>query len=271
MDDSTNYTVYLETYMFYYWRFQSVPLLITIWIIFSNSLTLATIYKSRVLRSTNIYMLVACLAGVDLWAGLMLIPHLLLTHVRSIGDFRWCMATLATGIFPMYNTIQHQGLITMDRYLAIMHPLLYETIFTTQRLKIAIITSWLTSLLCTMIGFAFPTDAGYCFTLASADSTYLLSCVIGPYFIFCIVFALMHARIWKVASLQMYTDETSAKGQKLQLAFSVCWTLLYSNSGVNFLIYAFGNSVFREKLMKILPKFCQRTTTVESVQLGRLD
>ncbi|ELU15645.1 hypothetical protein CAPTEDRAFT_92917 [Capitella teleta] len=195
-------------------------------------------------------------------------------------------------------------MIAADRYLAIMHPLLYQKAITPARLKIAVLFSWVTSLLWTMIAFAFQTDVGNCYTLASADGTYVMTFIIVPYFLTCPVFILMHARVWKVAtaqvrqikaeitasqgdtkiidehratkmcvltllafilltvpffvvvSMQIYADRLSEKGKKLQVAFSICWTLLYSNSGVNFLIYAFGNSVFREKLMNILPKCC---------------
>ena len=56
-----------------------------------------------------------------------------------------CLITIAASIAPTVNSLLHLAIVTLDRYIAIMYPLRYDTMFNTKRLVACIVSCWITS------------------------------------------------------------------------------------------------------------------------------
>ena len=110
-----------------------------------NVLVVLAVATRRPLR-TNANILLACLAGSDLLAGLIGHPVTMameLKRIRSDGPF--CTVEKVSSITiaeVVCASLNHLLLIGIDRYVSIKHPLSYRNMVTKPRIKAGILFAW---------------------------------------------------------------------------------------------------------------------------------
>ena len=110
-----------------------------------NALAVFTVTTKRTLQS-NSNILLACLAGSDLFAGMVGLTLSVVVNVKrafSIEPF-CAMETVhfVTLAGPTYVSLGHLVLISVDRYIAIKDALRYRVIVTKQRIKKGVLAAW---------------------------------------------------------------------------------------------------------------------------------
>ena len=110
-----------------------------------NALAIFTVTKNRSLQS-NSNILLACLAGSDLFAGMGgLTLNVAVNVKRAFTIEPFCALETAhfiTLFGPTYVSLGHLVLISVDRYIAIKEALRYRVIVTKQRIKKGVIAAW---------------------------------------------------------------------------------------------------------------------------------
>ena len=110
-----------------------------------NVLVIFAVATRRSLR-TNSNILLACLGGSDLLAGLVGHPVSIAVQLKRIhGDGPFCaLEKASTIIFVEVSlaSLNHFLLIGLDRYVAVKHALRYRHIVTKQRIKVGILSAW---------------------------------------------------------------------------------------------------------------------------------
>ena len=118
-----------------------------------NALVIFAVKTQNRLR-TNSNILLACLATTDLLTGVVVQPISIvvqLKRVLAVGPFCPLEATQSiAGLALGCATLSHLVLISIDRYIAIKHPLRYEDIATTQRIKTGVFFAWTFTFLVTI-------------------------------------------------------------------------------------------------------------------------
>ncbi|KAL9950883.1 hypothetical protein ACROYT_G043454 [Oculina patagonica] len=113
---------------------------------------LAVTARNRLQTNSNI--LVACLAGTHLLGGLVGQPIAIATLLKYIfGDGPFCSIEKAVTVAKLGGGLTSLGtlvLISIDRYIAIKHPLRYRTIVTKQRLITGLALAWTIGFLVTL-------------------------------------------------------------------------------------------------------------------------
>ena len=115
-----------------------------------NALLIIAMKKKPRLRAHKSNILLALLASTDLMVGLILQPTfiaIITTVVQSKSGF--CTLTDAfrhCGGCLVSASLTHLALISMERYLAIKHPFIYDTIVTEAHLLFASTLAWLLSI-----------------------------------------------------------------------------------------------------------------------------
>ena len=110
-----------------------------------NMLAIFAVTKNRSLQSnSNIFL--ACLAGSDLFAGMVGLTFTVAVNVqRAFFIEPFCAlesAHFITLFGPTYVSLGHLVLISVDRYIAIKEALRYRVIVTKQRIKKGVIAAW---------------------------------------------------------------------------------------------------------------------------------
>ena len=119
-------------------------------IVVLNALLIIAMKKKPRLRAHKSNILLALLATTDLMVGLILQPTfiaIITTVVQSKSGF--CTLTDAfrhCGGCLVSASLTHLALISMERYLAIKHPFIYDTIVTEAHLLFASTLAWLLSI-----------------------------------------------------------------------------------------------------------------------------
>ena len=117
-----------------------------------NAMVILAVATRRRLR-TNSNILVACLAGTDLLAGLVLFPIAIAVEVRRIlgaGHFcTWEKVYVVAGIGVALTSFGHLVVISTDRYVAIKHSLRYPEIVTNQRMITGVTLAWAVAVILT--------------------------------------------------------------------------------------------------------------------------
>ncbi len=130
-----------------------ISLLAVIPAILLNALIIITVATRHRLR-TNSNILVACLAGTHLLDGVVGQPLTIAVELKRIyGDGPFCSIQKAAAIAKLGGCLTSLGtlvLISIDRYIAIKHPLRYRTIVTKQRIKTGLALAWAIGLLLTI-------------------------------------------------------------------------------------------------------------------------
>ena len=110
-----------------------------------NALVVIAVATRRRLRTPS-NILLASMAGTDLFTGLIVQPIIIAVYIKRIfSDGPFCIletvflqVVLASGI----TSFTHLVLIGIDRFIAVKKPLRYEIIVTRQRVKIGVILAW---------------------------------------------------------------------------------------------------------------------------------
>ena len=110
-----------------------------------NALAVFTVTTKRTLQS-NSNILLACLAGSDLFAGMVGLTLSVVVNVkRAFSIEPFCALETVTFISlvgPTYVSLGHLVLISVDRYIAIKDALRYRVIVTKQRIKKGVLAAW---------------------------------------------------------------------------------------------------------------------------------
>ena len=118
-----------------------------------NSLVIFAIVTRHRLRD-NATILLACLAGADLFTGLVALPiafSVELKRLFDVGPFCPLEKTYVAAITIVgCASLSHLVVISMDRFIAIKYPLRYQEIVTVKKIEISIILAWAITLLVTI-------------------------------------------------------------------------------------------------------------------------
>ena len=118
-----------------------------------NALVIFTVATRSRLR-TNSTVLLACLAGTDLFAGLVAQPLGIAVEVKRIlNDRPFCTLEkiYQAGLLGVcIGSLSHLVLVSADRYIAIKQPLRYEDIVTQQRITAGASFAWAVTVLVTI-------------------------------------------------------------------------------------------------------------------------
>ena len=118
-----------------------------------NALIILAVATRHRLR-TNSNKLVACLAGTDVLGGLVVQLIAIAVELKRIfGHGPFCSLEKASWVVMLgvsLTSLNTVALISIDRYIAIKHPLRYMTIVTKQRIKTGILLVWAVGLLVTI-------------------------------------------------------------------------------------------------------------------------
>jgi octopamine receptor len=124
-----------------------VPLgIICLVVIFGNIMVILAVRMTHKLRgATNIF--IVSLAWADLMLGIVVLPFSAMYEVFSIWIFGpvWCSIWLAVDVWMCTASILHLVVISMDRYIAVTHPITYPNLMTTKRAKLLILGAWILS------------------------------------------------------------------------------------------------------------------------------
>ena len=152
-------------------------ILISIFTIFGNTLTLVTTWRERSLHQPNKYF-VGCLAVADLSVGMFLEPlmlYLLYLDDKSRIDvsIHLCRFMIWIDTLALTASVLSLTFISYDRYLKISKPIHYQTRMTTFKSLKIIITIWLISI--AFATYAATPDSG------SSGIMYITSGTACPY------------------------------------------------------------------------------------------
>lgn len=131
----------------------TLPVILAILIIVTNGLGILLFARNRRLRNITNTFLVS-LAISDLTTGLFAIPFYL---VCSTTQYMLCTTAKLCWRFTTTSTVLHLLMVTLDRYVAIVHAIRYHTIITRARAKAAIFTVWALAAFVTLIQLSWPT------------------------------------------------------------------------------------------------------------------
>ena len=126
-------------------------------IILTNGLVLVLFRSGRLWRTKSNYLLLS-LSISDMVTGIVAIP----LNIYCECTLRWntCLLSFEINRFIGISTINHILLLTLEKYLAVMHPLLHRRILTKNKVTIAVATTWLVSLLIALIPLEWLLDLG---------------------------------------------------------------------------------------------------------------
>ena len=110
-----------------------------------NALVIIAVATKRRLRTPS-NILLASMAGTDLFTGLIVQPIVVAVYVKRIlSDGPFCiLETVHAQLFlaSSITSFSHVVLIGIDRFIAVKKPLRYQIIVTRQRVKIAVMLAW---------------------------------------------------------------------------------------------------------------------------------
>ena len=135
-----------------------INLLSVVPIILLNAMVIFLVITKRRLR-TNMNILLSNLAVTDLLTGLVVYPVMFAAKVKRIlGVGSLCtletLCVVATGI-TSFASLSHLTLISVDRYIAVKHPLRYQEIVTKGRLNIGVLFFWAITVLVAFVKITF--------------------------------------------------------------------------------------------------------------------
>lgn len=103
-----------------------------------NAISVITILKSSKMKSKSCYFIILVQSVIDLAVGVFAIPLFLVYLIGGITGTMGCFRdlTLRTTLLPIGISTITLFVLTMDRYIAILHPYLYSTRMTQKRILI---------------------------------------------------------------------------------------------------------------------------------------
>ncbi|GAB1607809.1 octopamine receptor Oamb-like [Argonauta hians] len=117
---------------------------VNILVIAGNILVIVTVAKYKKLRSvTNLF--IVSLAFADLFLGIAILPFAIMFELLRWWIFgnAWCSMWLAIDVWLSTASILNLMAISLDRYIAVMHPIRYPTLMSRKRAKILIAVVWI--------------------------------------------------------------------------------------------------------------------------------
>ena len=133
-----------------------VYIILSIWIIVANGVTLITFIKVRSLRVKRNFLIIS-LAMMDLFTGITpLLRQAISVSTGSMEPFTICMIAMLLQIIPAWSSLLHLFTIALERYIAITQPLLYDVIVTSSRLLWTIPINIGISIFFALIAIAWP-------------------------------------------------------------------------------------------------------------------
>ena len=112
-----------------------------------NMLVITAVKTRPRLQSKN-NILLACLAGTDLLVGAASQPSYIVGQIyviKGISVSEYCEYHKLTNLLvlgPMFSSVLHLALISVERFVAMKYTFRYLTVFTGLRLKIAVVSTW---------------------------------------------------------------------------------------------------------------------------------
>ena len=122
--------------------------MLSFFIVVANSLILLLIWRKRRLRTTS-NMILGSLATSDLLTGLLAVPMVIACSATLQHEV--CVAMDISNRFLAFSSVGHLILLSIDRYLRVTKLLQYPTIVTPERLRWALVFSWVFALLASLI------------------------------------------------------------------------------------------------------------------------
>ncbi|XP_077981389.1 putative G-protein coupled receptor No18 [Glandiceps talaboti] len=121
-----------------------IQVLIAVAIILSNSLVLASVAIFKTLREKQFNHLILNLAVADLCTGIIPLPTTIYCFWYGECKLSEQLCTIYMSINMSLSAISTLGvmLVSVDKYIFVMHPLRYYELVTPRRINIAIVTTW---------------------------------------------------------------------------------------------------------------------------------
>ena len=119
---------------------------IFIGIMLENILTIVVMCSHQSLRTKTNYILIS-LAIVDCLTGILTSYLLISMMTEMISKSQLCTIAFACINFSAVNSLLHLAIVTLDRFIAIVYPLHYDTYLSTRRVVGCIIFCWIASLI----------------------------------------------------------------------------------------------------------------------------
>lgn len=119
-----------------------------------NLLVIVAVYSTRALRKVTNYSLVS-LALADLLVGCVVLPVRII-EVHSFHwsrNINWCQFSLSLTLLSLSASVLNLLIVTIERYLAIIHSLTYTAKITARRNFYAIIIVWVIACLVSFLPF----------------------------------------------------------------------------------------------------------------------
>ena len=217
-----------DMYMYMY-----IIVSICIVIIIENCLTVVLMSSHQLLRTKTNYILISlavvdCLTG-SLWMfftlGLDILPENYFCHIfyAFLG-------------FSTMNTLLHLGLVSLERYIAIVYALHYHIYFSTRRLVAGIVSCWTVSfiiIICLFIAIS-PVNDPFCIKYAKFINYITLVCIGLISFWLILVYTTIYKeilrqqiRVQSIGFDQSGNEHSRIKAAKMILltvgCFFLCW------------------------------------------------
>ncbi|XP_077981388.1 putative G-protein coupled receptor No18 [Glandiceps talaboti] len=132
-----------------------IQVLIDVFIILSNSLVLASVGIFKTLREKQFNHLILNLAVADLCCGIFPLPTTMSCFWYGECKFSDQLCAFSMTINMALSAISTLGvmLVSVDKYIFVMHPLRYYELVTPRRINIAIVTTWTLSFTIGIVSF----------------------------------------------------------------------------------------------------------------------
>ncbi|ESO96952.1 hypothetical protein LOTGIDRAFT_178224 [Lottia gigantea] len=181
--------------------------------VFGNLLVITSVMKFERLRVITNYFIVS-LAFADLLVAILVMPFNAFNEISEKWLFGRVMCDIFNANDVLFSTasILHLCCISMDRYIAILHPLQYETKMTKTRVAIMLAVTWVASILISYIPIqsqlyttsenyqALESDHHACLFIVNRVYAGVSSCV--SFWIPCTIMVFVYAKIYMEARKQ---------------------------------------------------------------------
>ncbi len=123
-----------------------------------NAVSILTILKSSQLKSKPCYFIILVQSVIDLATGVLGIPFFLAYLIQGITGTSNCFGTflaLKSTILPIAVSTITLSAMTMERYIAILHPYAYSTKVTKKRILVYVGSGSVVTFFVIIVSFAF--------------------------------------------------------------------------------------------------------------------
>ena len=178
-----------------------------------NAISVITVLKSSQMKNKLCYFIILVQSVIDLAVGVFAIPLFLVYLVGGITETMNCFRVLAlrTTLLPIGLSSITLSVLTMDRYIAVLHPFLYSTRVTKKRILIYVGCGSVLMISIVILSFANKRLAK---NLCTGLLVIVFIFIVFAYTkIFLVVRNLSRERIWP--SAEAGTAETMAKKKLL--------------------------------------------------------